>query len=94
MKHIGYKKILVFLFITVAITSCTPGGEEFTEEAAGFFMGLWHGFIVFFTFIASLFFDNIGIYEINNNGGWYNFGFIIGVSSFFGGGAKGTNRRC
>jgi len=26
---------------------------------------------------------------VHNNGGWYDFGFMIGVSAFFGGGAGG-----
>ncbi|OFY49635.1 MAG: hypothetical protein A2W85_07150 [Bacteroidetes bacterium GWF2_41_31] len=72
------------------VTSCTPGSEEFVEQSAGFFMGLWHGFISFFTFIISLFSDQVGIYETNNNGALYNLGFILGISIFYGGGTKGT----
>jgi hypothetical protein len=30
----------------------------------------------------------VNIYETNNNGGWYNFGFILGASSSLGGGSK------
>jgi len=93
MKKSNLTKSLVFVSLIVFITSCAPGGEKFVEQTAGFWMGLWHGFISFFTFIISLFKDNVGIYEINNNGGWYNFGFILGVSFFFSGGAKGSCRR-
>ena len=32
------------------------------------------------TFIVSLFNPDVGIYESNNNGGWYNFGFVIGAA--------------
>lgn len=78
------------LFAMLFLTSCTAGGQDFIEQPAGFFMGLWHGFISFFTFIISIFNDNVGIYEVNNNGGWYNFGFILGISIFYGGGSKGT----
>lgn len=91
------KKLFNFLLIAFAallITSCVPGGEKFHETTAGFWMGLWHGFISLFTFIIGLFVDGVGIYEINNNGGWYNFGFILGISIFFGGGSKGTCGRC
>lgn len=87
------KKVFNFILIAilaVLITSCAPGSENFQESTAGFFMGLWHGFISLFTFIIGLFKDGVGIYEFNNNGGWYNFGFILGVSLFFGGGSKGT----
>ncbi len=47
------------------------------------------------TFIISLFSDTVGIYEVHNNGGWYDFGFVIGASVFLGGtgaGAKGVRR--
>ena len=62
---------------------------------AGFWLGLWHGIIVPITFIISLFSDTVGIYEVHNNGGWYDFGFVIGASVFLGGsgaGAKGARR--
>jgi hypothetical protein len=53
-------------------------------------MGLWHGFIALFTFIISLFRDDVSIYEVVNNGGWYNFGFILGVMIFWGGSGGGA----
>jgi polyferredoxin len=57
-------------------------------NAAGFWAGLWHGLICPITFIVSLFSSNVRIYEVNNRGRWYDFGFIIGVSSAFGGGGS------
>lgn len=38
--------------------------------------------------------DPVGVRspEIHNNGGWYDFGFLIGVSIFFGGSAGGGSR--
>jgi hypothetical protein len=66
---------------------------EVGENTAGFWKGLWHGFIALFTFVFSLFSDNINVYEVHNNGGWYNFGFILGVMMFFGGGSGGACRR-
>jgi hypothetical protein len=53
---------------------------------AGFWAGLWHGLISPITFLVSLLSPNVRIYEINNRGRWYDFGFIIGVSGAFGGG--------
>ena len=90
MKSSRIKFVLFLLFAALFLTSCAPGGHEFVDQPAGFFMGLWHGFISFFTFIISLFNENVGVYEVNNNGGWYNFGFILGISIFYGGGSKGT----
>lgn len=62
-------------------------------NVAGFWSGLWHGVISPITFIISLFSDNVNIYEIHNNGGWYNFGFLFGASIIFGGGAKGASSK-
>ncbi len=68
------------LLLAVFLVGCAAGNPKFTEEApAGFFYGLWHGFIIVFTFIISLFSDQTTIYELNNTGGWYNFGFLLGV---------------
>jgi hypothetical protein len=55
---------------------------------AGFLGGLWHGLISPITFIISLFAPNVRIYETNNKGVIYDFGFIIGVSASFGGGGS------
>lgn len=48
-------------------------------ELVGFWHGVWHGMIAQFSFIGSLFSDEIAVYAINNNGGWYNFGFVGGL---------------
>ncbi|NOX20557.1 MAG: hypothetical protein GXO99_04765 [Nitrospirae bacterium] len=53
---------------------------------AGFWAGIWHGLIAPITFIISLFNPNIRIYETNNKGRWYDFGFLIGASGSLGGG--------
>jgi len=48
--------------------------------------------IAFFTFIISLFTDSVSVYEVHNNGGWYDFGFLLGAGVFFGGsGASSRN---
>ena len=47
---------------------------------AGFWAGLWHGFFVLAAFIFSLFNSGVGLYESNNNGGWYGYGFSIGIA--------------
>ena len=50
-------------------------------EPAGFWAGFWHGLIAPITFLISLFNPDVRLYETNNNGGWYDFGFILGASS-------------
>jgi hypothetical protein len=40
------------------------------------------------SFIGFLFSDDIAVYAVDNNGGWYNFGFLLGVGGLFGGGGR------
>jgi hypothetical protein len=54
-------------------------------KPAGFWAGWWHGSILPVTFVISLFKPGVGIYETNNNGAWYNLGFLLGASSSLGG---------
>ena len=81
--------LVLFLFSgcaeTVAIDECV------TAEPHGFFGGLIHGIIAPFSFICSIFLDNVAIYAVNNSGGWYDFGFVIGAGILFGGGGKASN---
>jgi hypothetical protein len=94
--------LLVTLMILMML-GCAAGPNELantpTEDGkvAGFWHRLWHGFIALFTFIISLFTDSVRIYEVHNSGNWYNFGFLLGVMIFFGGGCggarKGSRRR-
>jgi len=88
--------ILVLLFCILIIASCAAGPNTAMDipnadgKVAGFLMGLWHGFIAPFTFIISLFTDNVSLYEIHNNGGWYDFGFVIGACIIFSGGGRAS----
>lgn len=49
---------------------------------AGFWGGLWHGIIAPITFLISLFARGVRIYETNNNGLWYDFGFMLGIGAY------------
>lgn len=48
---------------------------------AGFWAGLWHGLICPITFLVSLFTPGVRIYETNNSGRLYDFGFLIGAAA-------------
>ena len=61
-------------------------------DPAGFWLGLWHGLILPITFLISLFNDNVGVYEIHNTGGWYDFGFVLGASIIFSSSGHGSAR--
>ena len=65
--------------LTLLFTSCSAGSDN--SAPAGFFIGFLQGFIVFIAWLISLFNDNILIYEPYNNGGWYDFGYILGLAT-------------
>jgi hypothetical protein len=91
--------VLAALMAMFLLASCTAGHNSSEHIAnsggplAGFWPGLWHGIISPFTFVVSLFNNKVGIYEVHNNGGWYNFGFILGACIIFGGGSKASSRK-
>jgi len=88
----------IFFVLMFVLTSCAPGpnGSEKTPDKegdiAGFFLGIWHGLIAPITFIISIFSDNVSFYEVHNNGGWYNFGFVLGAGLFLSGGIFGKGQ--
>ena len=90
---------LVLLFAVILITSCFPGTNPSQDVAsefgvnAGFLRGLWHGVIAPFTFIVSLFTENINMYEVYNNGGWYDFGFVISAGIMFSGSGRASKHK-
>lgn len=73
------------LFACLFIVSCAgiePINECLTGKQYGFFYGLLHGFITPVSFVTSLFRDDVAIYAVNNTGGWYDFGFLLGSSGW------------
>lgn len=79
---------LLFLIGCAAGPNAVEGTAASDGSTAGFWLGLWHGIISPFTFLASLFSDKVNLYEVHNSGGWYNFGFIMGVVIMFRGSAE------
>jgi hypothetical protein len=78
------------------LSSCAAGPNTAAgtgEDPAGFWLGLWHGIIVLVTFVISLFNDNVNMYEVNNNGNWYDFGFLLGLMASLGGAGSRARRR-
>lgn len=95
-KYLKMKKLIpVFLAMfgfALFLTSCATHSLTEVVDPPGFLKGLLHGFILLFSFIGSLFTD-YEIYAIPNSGGWYDFGFVLGVMFFFGGGGAGAKKR-
>jgi hypothetical protein len=81
--------VLVIIIIGAVMSGCATQTLLSVADPPGFFSGLLHGFIILFSFIGSLFTD-YEIYAFPNSGGWYNFGFLLGASIFFGGGGAGS----
>jgi hypothetical protein len=42
---------------------------------------LWHGFIAPWIFLLSLFVSGVRVYETNNKGRRYDFGFLLGLAT-------------
>ena len=77
------------LLAAFALSACaaTQQSDAVAAQAPGFWLGLWHGFIFPVAWVVSLFASNVAIYAVPNNGGWYDFGYFLGIV-VFGVGAK------
>lgn len=76
--------LALFLLLMSGCADVTPIQDCVVDEPYGFWSGLWHGIIAPFSFIGSLFCDSISMYAVNNTGGWYDFGFVLGAGILFG----------
>lgn len=81
---------LVTAVAFVACADVTPIEQCVKEEPCGFWFGLWHGIIAPISFVGSLFYNDIAMYAVNNNGSWYDFGFVLGAGILFGGGSRAS----
>lgn len=81
--------VLVLPAALIILTGCAagPAGPFSAADPAGFWAGLWHGFIAWITFILSLF-TSVKIYAVHNTGWPYDLGFIIGMAIWLGGGGS------
>lgn len=77
--------VLVSLIVLLSLSACFPGGSASTTRVAGFFTGVWHGWIAPLSLILSAFEPTFSVYEVNNVGWWYDFGFYMAIISGFGG---------
>ena len=97
MKKMGF--IMILALVGLLLAGCAAGPNALLDtpddegDIAGFWDGLWHGIIAPVTFVISLFSDNVHMYDVYNNGGWYNFGFLFGITAIWGGGGRSSARR-
>jgi len=77
-------KLFIFAMVIMLMSGCADTVTFDQAEAinqVGFWFGLWHGMIAPFAWIVSLFDGSVSIYAIYNNGGWYDFGFMLGIGA-------------
>jgi hypothetical protein len=78
----------ILVLIAILFLSGCADNVSFQEAAkmtpVGFWYGLWHGMIMPISWVISLFNDTTTIYAIYNNGGWYDFGFVLGCGVLVG----------
>lgn len=78
--------VLLLLLSATLLSGCIPGGGTYDHQSpAGFFSGVWHGWIAPLSLILGLFNDSVRIYEPNNTGWLYDLGFYIAIIGGFGG---------
>ena len=93
------RRLMALIILVLLLAACAAGANPEVgtapegEAVAGFWMGAWHGVIAPVTFIISLFTDNVNLYEVHNNGNWYDFGFVLGAGILFGGRRWGRRRK-
>ncbi len=85
---------LVIALMIFTLTGCVPGDGTYTSShPAGFFWGIWHGWMAPLSIIIGLFDHNIRVYEVLNTGWWYDLGFYAAIISGFGGLSLTRKRR-
>ena len=92
MPGVPVSRILALPALLLLAGCASQAGTAVAPAAPGFWWGLLHGFIFPFAWVGSLFSDAIAVYAVPNNGGWYDFGFFLGVIVLGGGGVRGARR--
>lgn len=89
-------RFLVAASLLLLLAACARQVSSAVEHAPGtpgFLWGLWHGFVFPFAWIGSLFSPEIAVYAVPNTGGWYDFGFFLGITVLGGGSWFSSKRR-
>jgi hypothetical protein len=76
------KRLLPILALALPLAACAHHAVnvvKHTPDTPGFLLGLWHGFIFPVAWVLSLFVQGVAIYAVPNQGGWYDFGYFIGI---------------
>ena len=81
-RRLRSRSILTAIALTLSACAATQTNDAVAPQAPGFLLGLWHGFIFPVAWIVSLFVGKVAVYAVPNNGGWYDFGYFLGIVVF------------
>ena len=81
-KGAGMRGLVLLLPIMLTACAATQQADAVAPQAPGFLLGLWHGFIFPVAWVVSLFLPKVAVYAVPNNGGWYDFGYFLGIVVF------------
>ena len=80
MKRIVRVEVIACALV---LASCATQPTPSAYDPPGFLLGFVHGFLSLFSLIGSFLWD-IRVYAFPNSGRWYDVGFVLGASCFFG----------
>lgn len=89
-------RIIATLGLALLLSACAnqiDAGVASGGDVPGFWWGLWHGFVFPWAWIGSLFWEDIAVYAVPNTGGWYDFGFFLGITVLGGGSWLSSKKR-
>lgn len=72
------------LAVLLVLGACATQPYAPSPDAPGFLSGLLHGFLSWFALVAHVFSPEIRVYAYPNGGGWYDFGFLLGLTAWGG----------
>ena len=79
---IALRPALAFAALALLSACAHQVASAVQPQAPGFLLGLVHGFIFPVAWVISLFMPDVAIYAVPNNGGWYDFGYFLGIVVF------------
>lgn len=72
--------------LALVCAGCGSVNEAVNQGGPGFWNGLWDGWTAPWAFLGDLLgIGEWGVYSVHNSGGWYDFGFLLGVGALGGG---------
>lgn len=74
---------LIIVLLVLVLTGCAIQPTPDAYDPPGFFLGILHGFTMFFALIGSLFME-VRIYSFPNSGFFYDLGYMVGVAFSYG----------